>query len=420
MKLSNKNYLKRVSLAIIVAVNVGVSILATPGLWQIPSVSAAGSGTIRQEINLLDSSYTGTNTALNSDEFSQLDPTQYSGTVSYYFEVVGTATSGSSGSIDLRRKGTSTDDSSIAISNLGTSPTRYRSSAFTAPGSATEYMVHADAAGSGKTLTISAARIIAIQTSSPMTSTETQLEIGSHQLALSNSSKLPLSQPKYWTYKASAWDNSPSFSADVSYGASGVTARMWLQEDDGQFGGWNDKILIAQSNLSTTRNRYGFTPVDGRHYRLASQIYTGSGTYDVYSAKIVVNQTGTSMDPISKLQPQFLLNNSLDSNTPGPQGYQTLYDSSEWSGTESYKFAMDSNSVFSSAKLTDISSGTDVAKSALAGTDQQLGPQPQYVQGASAYSSASGGTTQSVALNSDVTAGDMTTRAIHTAWLGLP
>jgi hypothetical protein len=156
-----KLWARRVLIGSLAIVNV-VGCLAAGGLIDAPPATAAGAGTIRQEINILDSSYSASNATITSDEFSQLDPTQYSGTVSYYFEIVGSASAGSSGNIHLRRQGTTTDDASISTSGLGTTATRLRSAAFSAPGSATEYFVHADAAGSGKNLTIKAARIIVI------------------------------------------------------------------------------------------------------------------------------------------------------------------------------------------------------------------------------------------------------------------
>lgn len=387
-----------------------LSALAPTGMLTPQTASASGSGTIRQEINLLDATYSKTDSIITSDEFSQLDASKYSGTVSYYFEVVGSASSGSSGNIHLRRHGTTTDDATIAISNLGTSSTRYRSAAFTAPGSPTEYSVHADAAGSGKTLTLKAARIIIIQTSSPMTSTETQLEIGSYAIAQTNTDERALPSPKYWTYKAGAWDNNPTFYAEVSYKTLNSTAAVWLQEDDGAYGAWNDKIVIAQDDTSPVRTRTAFTPVDGKHYRLSSVISPVAGTYnyDIYSAKIVVDQTGTSMDPISKLQPQYLLGNSPDDGSTGMQGYQTLYDPSEWSGTEYYKFAIDSDNPFNAVRLADASnSGSAIAKSAVAGSYQPISPQPQYVQGNYGFDGGSVGPTLDTTLASDVTAGNM-------------
>jgi hypothetical protein len=392
--------------------------LATDGLLRIPNATAYGpSGTVRQEINILDSSYSATDTAISSDEFSQLDPTKYSGTVAYYFEVVGTASAGSSGNIHLRRQGTTTDDASIAISGLGTSATRLRSAAFTAPGSATEYFVQADAAGSGNTLTIKAARIIVVQTSDPMTATETQVEIGTHVIAQTNTATTPLSDAKYWTYSASAWDNNPLFYAEVTHKVVNTNLTVYIQEDDGKYGSWTNKATIVASSSSSTptRTRTFFAPTDGRHYRLATIIVGATGTYnyDIYNAKIVADQTGTALDPITKLQPQYLLLNSADNNSATLQGYQTLYDSSEWSGKESFRFAVDSDNTSSAANLRDISNGNGtVTDSDAGGLGQNISSRIHYVQGANNYTGSTSGQQQQVAFSSNVSAGDLIVVAV--------
>src|SRR6185503_13433825 len=92
---------------------------------------------IRQEINILDVLVTTTagNTATSS-AIVQLDTSQYSGTATYYFEVV--ASGGTGSTVKLRRSGTTTDDASCATNNA--SLTRVRSTSFTPPTGATEYV----------------------------------------------------------------------------------------------------------------------------------------------------------------------------------------------------------------------------------------------------------------------------------------
>jgi hypothetical protein len=410
-----KLWARRVLTGSLAIVNV-VGCLAAGGLIDAPPATAAGAGTIRQEINILDSSYSASNATITSDEFSQLDPTQYSGTVSYYFEIVGSASAGSSGNIHLRRQGTTTDDASISTSGLGTTATRLRSAAYSAPGSATEYFVHADAAGSGKNLTIKAARIIVIQTSSPMTSTETQVEIGSHVIAQTNTGIAPLNDTKYWTYNASSWDNSPSFYAEATYKVVNTNLTVYLQEDNGSYGSWTNKATIISSGGSATpaRVRAGFTPTEGMHYRLATIIVGAAGTYnyDLYNAKIVVDQAGTSGDPITKLQPQYLLLNGADNNSTGLQGYQTLYDSSEWSGDENFRFAVDSDDASNAAGLKDISNGnSSITDSVAGGLGQNLSSLIHYVQGTGNYTTSSG-QAQQVSFDTNVTAGDLIVVAV--------
>ena len=84
---------------------------------------------IRQEINIIDTvvSATGADKAI-----VQLDTTQYSGPVTYYFETVAKVASGTL-TLTLRRKGTSTDDATNSVT--ATSYTRQRTAAFTPPSS---------------------------------------------------------------------------------------------------------------------------------------------------------------------------------------------------------------------------------------------------------------------------------------------
>ncbi len=130
---------------------------------------------IRQEINITNASYWG-NGAYDSIESVLLDTTKYNG-ATYYFEVVTKSVAGNTGTIRLRRKGTTTDDATIT-GTVNTTYTLLRV-AFTPPVGATEYVL----ALVGDAVTIQyvlAARIIIIQDASPIISTETQIEVGSN------------------------------------------------------------------------------------------------------------------------------------------------------------------------------------------------------------------------------------------------
>lgn len=74
-----------------------------------------------------------------------------------------------------------------------------------------------------------------------------------------------------------------------------TTVTITLQEDDGNFANWSNKITIVNADNTAgtvTRTRSStFTPVTGRNYRLASSISNSSHNYDIFNAKIIINST---------------------------------------------------------------------------------------------------------------------------------
>lgn len=254
---------------------------------------------IRQEINIIDSNITG---ATDDAARVQLDTTQYNGTVTYYFEIVGSVPSGSE-NITLRREGTTTDDATITVNSSTVS--RYRSAAFTPPSGKTTYMVHCASTNA----TVRAARIIISQNAPPLTATETHVEIGNTETGKTNSSITALTNPKYWLYTAANWNGTSVFDIEVTYNVSSSKqgCTIYLQEDNGSFANWgtggNQQLIIINGGLATTPTRdrasaYGttFTPVNGRHYRIATVQATTKSNHSIYNARIIINQSGTAFD----------------------------------------------------------------------------------------------------------------------------
>ncbi len=174
------------------------------------SNSEVSGSKIRQEINIIDGTVS---TSGDYPALVKLDTNKYNGTKAYYFEVVAKVSSGTL-TVALERAGTSTQDSTITVTE--TDFTRKRSTAFTPPAGATEYNINL----SGGTLPeVKAARIIVVQDTeeTPITSTETQIEIGNHETGKSNTSLLPLASPKYWKYDADNWDGDLYVTAEVTY-----------------------------------------------------------------------------------------------------------------------------------------------------------------------------------------------------------
>ena len=241
---------------------------------------------IRTELNILDHALVG---ALTSNEFVQLDTTQYNGTVTYYFEIVAAISSGSA-AVTLRDKGDSSDDASITVT--GATQTLYRSTAFTPTAGQTNYAVV-----SAANITVKSARIIVIQNATTLTNTETQIEIGNYNLDRTTESAIALVNPKYWLYTAANWDGTKTFYAEAVYNSgdmdtitvgiyesSSITAPSWSL---------NATIVSAATTTVPTRTRVAFTPVDGRWYTIFS-LNGSMDNHDVYNAKVIVDQEPTS------------------------------------------------------------------------------------------------------------------------------
>ena len=66
-----------------------------------------------------------------------------------------------------------------------------------------------------------------------------------------------------------------------------------LEEDNGSFGSWTfvKQIVYDAATSSSVRARSAaFTPTSGRNYRIVASTTNASATYDIYNAKIIVEQ----------------------------------------------------------------------------------------------------------------------------------
>ncbi|HBL00218.1 TPA: hypothetical protein DDZ02_00240 [candidate division WWE3 bacterium] len=172
---------------------------------------------LRQEINIIDHIATATG---DDPSLVQLDTTKYSGTVTYYFEVVAQVSSGTL-TVALERAGTSTQDSTVTVTE--TAFARKRSAtAFTPPTGTTEYNINL---ANGTTPQVKSARILVFQNigKSALTTTQTQIELGNYEVAKSNTTAAALNAPKYWNYTEGNWDGTKTFSAEVVYKVSGAS-----------------------------------------------------------------------------------------------------------------------------------------------------------------------------------------------------
>ncbi len=321
---------------------------------------------IRHELNILNHA----ETSGVSEEIVALNTVSYNGAITYYFEIVGSVTSGTA-TITLRRSGTSTDDATISLS--ATTPTHLRSSSFTPPAGSTAYVVNVTG-GTGPSVKIG--RIIIIQDTglNPITDSESQFEIGAYETSKSNETVFALTNPKYWLYDSRNWDGTLTFNVEVVWKGSGTmyAKTIILEEDDGSFDGWvtNTTIVNASTSGTLTRTRVTFTPKHGRNYRISSFIADNMETYDIYCAKIIVTQTNT----ITEFEEQYLLINSSQTS-PGLRNFQTLFDSiSEWSGMNNiYISTIDGSATPSSSFLSGTNNIGDLLYSRVSGLRQKRG-----------------------------------------------
>jgi len=312
---------------------------------------------------------------IHANELCYFLTTNYNGTISYYFEaVVALYTTNTAPWVRLYNNN---GDILASITDKNNNWVRRRA-AITPTDSYPTYhvAVYADWASGG--VGINAARILILQNAgASLTATETQIEIGSYQEAITASAYAALTYPKYWLYTAANWDGTKVFSAEVVYACSSSKGPMYarLEEDDGAFANWAEKVVIVSAGNGTVpiRVRVTFTPTDGRNYRIA--VYTtGSKTPpNIYCGKIVVTQTGT----ITKLETvQTVLDRYFDST-----GYLTdsdiYYDPAEWDGvTKTFYHEHDApGSGTNTSKLQSDPNGTpaDIANSSITGTNRTRG-----------------------------------------------
>ena len=175
---------------------------------------------IRQEVNILNR-YFGTTAgnAATSSELIYIDPAKYSGTVTYYLEIVASTSVSVSDDVYLKNSaGTIVCTANIPL--LTTSMTLIRGSACTAPSSADVYRL-VIAPPTLADVSIKSARVVILQSFADSTvnatSTQTQIEIGSYINASTSVLSSPAANPKYWTYASTAWNGVKTFSVQATF-----------------------------------------------------------------------------------------------------------------------------------------------------------------------------------------------------------
>jgi hypothetical protein len=263
----------------------------------------------RHEINLLNGTLVG---AVTASERVQFDPTQYSGTLTVWFEVVASISTGSSNV-------TLTDGTLTWVAGVFSSPT-----VTVLRGSVTGYSSVAQTywLTSVANMTVKAARLVIIQDTGgdKLRKCETQIEIGSRATVtatgfpLGGTAPSNLQNPKYWYYDAAKWDNVTAiyFEATFSTASSKSSSGVYLQVADGAgdgFTGWlvptPPNIGVATLSQTPVRLRTSdITPqlTSGRWYRLSGSSGQSKTGMNIYSAKIIIQQADVQNTLVSQTQ----------------------------------------------------------------------------------------------------------------------
>jgi len=298
---------------------------------------------IRHEINLINREIQSTTADIELLEtvLVYIDPAQYNGTATAYFEVIAKNTDATE--VRFLYAQTNPNHLTVTLTANTTNWTRFRSPSKVLS-SAFEYSLHFGFYTGGATDSyIQAARIIIIQDTGEddLVKSVSQIEIGDYAAAYYNSETPgPLPYPKYWHYDSANWDGTVTVYGEICFQLLNDKEWLsaWIQEDDGSFGNWtNVSTLLTTFGTDEDVNRvrgsdFSAELTSGRNYRLAVETEGTKASYAVnfFSAKIVVVQTDASA--ITKLEEQYLLLNSEVNSGTGLQDYDTKYDPDEYSG----------------------------------------------------------------------------------------
>ena len=188
-----------------------LTLIVQQAFFHNPKTAEAALTTIRQEINIIDGSFSAATSAYaTSSEIANIDVSKYTG-ATYYFEVVASTTSATNGTVSFVNATSGATIRSITIN--GTAYARYRSTSFSLS-SVRDYKVRLNNEAVGKGLI--AARVVILQNNNPISATQTQIEVGNSQTYTSGTAAT-FTAPKYWKYTSSKWDGSPTFYAEVTY-----------------------------------------------------------------------------------------------------------------------------------------------------------------------------------------------------------
>jgi chitodextrinase len=260
----------------------------------------------------------------DTEGFIHLDTGASDGSVSYYFEV--TQLNPSTTTVSLRRKGTTIDDASITLDGVANDV--QRSVAFTPPAGATDYVFHDGDIDGGDYMV----RIVALQSNFTKTETQIQLDTDGNSTNPYSSTTFGIAfpHPAYWKYSAANWNGTKTFSWEIVWKTSSIsapaTAQLQTSFDGISWGAVGSDVTTAST--SATRTRTTFTPIDGNFYRIVVHSSSGSDSVTAFAYRIIVDQT----DSPTKLEANYVVANSRWATTTKNDA-ATKWVHADWSGT---------------------------------------------------------------------------------------
>lgn len=327
---------------------------------------------IRQEINLVDKVGTGTNAVISFSQISQLDPTAFNGTLTHYFEIIGSATAGTTGGIRLRRSGTTTDDAVFSSellapvtlgSNLlynGTldSGISEWSTEVTNGTAAHETTVTKSGGGAGKVTATATATVDNIGFSAQ---TQTNIPAVSVGTSYRRQSWIRTSRAQTVTLKIS-WYNSSKVWLSDSTATLAIPADVWVDasltatapasaayafpnmkftsaqngdifyEDEGFFG-------TSTASSGSVRHRVDFTRSSATEYFVYADAGGTSKTVTINAARIITLQDSDT-SAITSTQSQIEIGNEQSSTSLTPVALTNpkywKYTAANWNGTKTF------------------------------------------------------------------------------------
>lgn len=254
---------------------------------------------VRHEINMMDREFSTISGSFL--ELIYLATSLFSGSCTFYCEIVAKNTDSLERYVYLRNTNDA-NEATVTIPANTTTWTRIRTSSFTPDDDYPEKFLFSTIVY----ISVLAARIIIIQdtSTSDLTDCETQIEIGDYE-SVASETEGPLTYPKYWHYDSSKWDGTLVFYAECTYLSEGTMDAITIkvEEDNGSFGSWADKITIVNAGVATVPTRVrsaAFTPTTGRNYRISMFCADDMDPGTIYNAKIIVEQTGAGINQMVK------------------------------------------------------------------------------------------------------------------------
>jgi hypothetical protein len=152
-----------------------------------------------------------------------------------------------------------------------------------------------------------------------------------------------------------------------------ATTSITLELSDGSgdnFVNWTNAAVIVpyagRTGQAMRVRSQAFVPVTGRNYRIAFKTGDNRTQFEIYNAKIIVQQTSPT-----KLEPQYLQANTKLGAGTALQQFLTLWDSNEWNTTNTFIHQVDAANNSTSVVELDTAAGSQITGSVVTSPDNR-------------------------------------------------